>query len=94
MSPNEMVSIPRTNIPFCIFLFFMSTDEGFFAWINEPVIREDGKKELLHRLSDSIVEMKKNKKHHVTTTWVLEPLNDDALDTIVNQVNYWYAADE
>src|SRR5690242_1614987 len=34
---------PEIAIPACVFLFMMDTDQGFFRWVQEPVVKEQGK---------------------------------------------------
>jgi hypothetical protein len=40
--------------PVCLFLFIMQTDEGFYRWLTEPFVAEDGRPKLTSETTKSL----------------------------------------
>ncbi|HEY8602651.1 MAG TPA: hypothetical protein VIL85_29805 [Thermomicrobiales bacterium] len=81
--------IKNGGLPICVFLFNVDSEQGYYRWLYEPAMDEDGRPYL--RL-DRQVEGSDNHSNRFKIRWAFQPLDNDALERIIDQVKNWYRA--
>ena len=79
--------IKSGTLPICVFLFNVDSEQGYYRWLYEPAMYDDGRPYL--RL-DRQVEGATNHSQRLKVRWAFQPLDNDALQRIIDQVKNWY----
>ena len=105
---RAVLALQDFDIPACLFVFLIDTDEGFYTWIREPMVTSAGERYLRFVLESGPLEttIPKNggspsggegnsdvAQHKIRQLKVpFQVLDRAGLETIVDQVNRWYDA--
>ena len=79
--------IQNGGLPACIFLFNVDSEQGYYRWLYEPIIDENGRP---HLRLDHKLESSPNHSQRSKIRWEFQVLDDDALQRIIDQVTRWY----
>lgn len=81
--------IANGGLPVCVFLFDVDSEQGYYRWLYEPIMHDDGRPYL--RL-DRQVEDSDNHSKRRKIRWAFQQLDDGAIERIIDQVKNWYRA--
>lgn len=85
--------IQGSELPICIFVFDVTTEEGRYRWLYEPVL--NGQKAPYLRLNDEFVPHvsgDNGARKRISVHSPFEILNDESIEAIVDRVAGWYEA--
>lgn len=81
--------IEQATLPVLLVVFDVDDEEGFFAWLSEPVVSPDGTADLR---PNRALSRQSEIDHLLAVSWsVLSRLDDLAVAKIVHRVADWYA---
>ncbi len=87
------IQIKASEVPVCVFLFNVTTEEGYYRWLYEPVI--DNQNRAILRLASEFLQQLASDgttRKVITVGSPFEKLTEQALHTIVRLVARWYGA--
>lgn len=53
---REVLALQHFDIPSCLFVYLIDTDEGFYAWITKPILTREGKRSLHYILENGLAQ--------------------------------------
>ncbi len=80
------------DVPVCLFLFTVDDEQGYYRWLYEPVITQGHARLRLDPRIDSLPPEERQRQQVVVLS-KFKPLDDGAIDTVVQQVADWYATE-
>jgi hypothetical protein len=80
------------DLPICVFLFNVDSEQGFYRWLYEPVITSSDHAELRFNLETKPPQHPGNGSRGGVAETSFETLDDGAIDTIVHRVVRRYEA--
>jgi hypothetical protein len=85
---RDAVRTTDQNLPICLFVFNIDTEEGLYLWLREPHVEQNGHARAY--LSTSLPEANGNGQTAAFSSARFEKLDNAAIDRIVAAVVEWY----
>jgi hypothetical protein len=87
---NSLSYYKDTPFPLCLCYFFMSNDKGFYKWLIEPAVDQNGSPRLTPGFSEETLHSNKSSAPFKISEFT--ELDQEGLSHLVNEVNAWYDA--